>query len=123
MNSSGHPKPEPMPSQTKLHSHCHNSYTPGSRLTHHVSKHPPQCTLPKISSKEVSRVRSVIKVGQSHAALEIESAKTLVSRVDVCEAVVERASEGVLEGLLLESVLLGSLPGRSGFGDTAVGDD
>ena len=92
-------------------------------VTYHVSKLLTQCILLQTSLKGTFYEHSIIEVGQRHAALEVESAKTLVSRVDVCEAVVERASEGVLEGLLLESVLLGSLPRRSGFGDTAVGDD
>lgn len=92
-------------------------------VTYHVNKLLTQCILLQASLRESFHGHSIIEVGQGHAALEVESAQTLVSRVDVCEAVVERASEGVLEGLLLESVLLGRLPGRSGFGDTAVGDD
>ena len=46
-----------------------------------------------------------------------------MSRVDVCEAVVHHATERVPDGLLLKDVLLGGLARRSGFGDTAVGDD
>lgn len=46
-----------------------------------------------------------------------------MSRVDVCEAVVHHATERVPDGLLLKGVLLGGLARRSGFGDTAVGDD
>ena len=113
-----------MPSQTKFRcSHCRNPYTLGSRLAYHVNKHPPQCTLLKISPGGTLRLQSVIEVGHGHAVLEVESAHTLVSRVDVREAIAHHATEGVLNGLLLESILLRRLARRSGFGDTAVGDN
>jgi hypothetical protein len=68
-------------------------------------------------------VQSVIEVGHGHAALEVQRAQALVSRVHVCEAAVHDAPKRVLKGLLLESVLLGRFSRRSGFGDTAVGDN
>ena len=68
-------------------------------------------------------MQSVIKVGHGHTTLEVESAQTLVSRVDVGEAVIQHAPERSLDGLLLERVLLGGFPRRCGFGDTAVGDN
>ena len=113
-----------MPSQTKFRcSHCRDSYTLDSRLAYHVGKQPPQCTLPKIPPRGTTRLQSIIEVGHGHAVLEVESAQTLVSSVDVREAVAHHAIEGVLNGLLLESILLGRLPRRSGFGDTTVGDN
>jgi hypothetical protein len=68
-------------------------------------------------------VQSVIEVGHGHAVLEVQRSQALVSRVHIREAAAHHTAEGVLKGLLLESVLLGGLSGRGGFGDTAVGDN
>lgn len=68
-------------------------------------------------------MQSVVEVGHGHTTLEVESAQALVSRVNVGEAVIQHAPERSLDGLLLERVLLGGIPRRSGFGDTPVGDN
>lgn len=85
-------------------------------VTYRLSKLPPQCKL-------LIRVQSIIEVGQGHAVLEVESAQAFVSRVHVREATIYHAAEGVLDGLLLKSVLLGGPPRRSGLADTAIGDN
>lgn len=71
-----------------------------------------QSSPPRTSLGEIFRLQSVVEVGHGHAALEVESAQTIVSGVDVGEAVVQNAVKGVLDGFLLERVLLGGFPRR-----------
>lgn len=70
--------------------------------------------------KERISGRSLPQIG--HAGLEIQRAEPIVGRLNIGEILVHHTPERILNGLLLELVLLGVLARWGALGDTAVGD-
>jgi hypothetical protein len=89
-------------------------------VTYHANSRRPQFISLETALGSPFRVQSVVEIGHGHAGLGVKRAQALVCRADVRETAIHHTAERVLEGLLLESVLLEGFSRRSGFGDSAL---